>query len=317
MSDYPPPGSPNPPGSGDATPPPPPPPPGSGWGSPPPGPPPPPGGGGSSALPPPGSPGGPPGGFPPPGGPGGPGGFPPGPGGAGFPSGPQSYSVGNAFSYAFKKFQENLLPLILITLILLVAAAIIQFLGNIITAAATPDVVFDFDTGEYEGGGGGLFGISMILGFLFGALSFVANLVIQSGIIKASLALTRGQKVEIGTAFNGINWAQVVIASLIIGVLTFIGLILCILPGLAVIFFTSYTLYFVIDRNQDAMTAIKSSVAMVKDNLGVLALFFLASLAAYVVGACLCGVGLLAAIPIVVLAQAYTFRTLNDDPVTV
>ena len=242
--------------------------------------------------------------------------MPPGPGGPGFPSGPQSYSVGNAFSYAFKKFQENLLPLILITLVLLVAAGVIQFLGNIITAAATPDLVFNFETGEYEGGGGGLFGISMILGFLLGALSFAVNLIIQAGIIKASLALTRGQKVQIGSAFSGINWAQVVIAALIIGVATFVGLLLCILPGLVVIFFTSYTLYFVIDRNQDAMTAIKSSVGMVKDNIGVLVLFFLASLAAYIVGACLCGVGLLAAIPIVVIAQAYTFRTLTNDPVT-
>lgn len=224
--------------------------------------------------------------------------------------------MGNAFSYAFKKFQENLLPLILITLVLLVGAAIIQVIGNLVQSAAVDDLTFNFETGEYEGGGGGFFGIAMILSFLFGALSLVVNLVIQSGIIKASLALTRGQKVDIGSAFSGINWAQVILAALVIGVLTFIGLILCILPGLVVIFFTSYTLYFVIDRGQDAVTAIKSSVALVKDNFGVLILFFLASLAAYVVGAILCGVGLLAAIPIVVLAQAYTFRTLTNDPVT-
>lgn len=247
-----------------------------------------------------------------------PGGPPPGAGGPpGTPSSPGSYSVGNAFSYAFKKFQDNIVPLILITLILLVGVAIIQFIGNIITAAATPDVKFNFDTGEYEGGGGGFFGISMILSLLFSALSIAINLIVQAGIIKASLALTRGQKIDIGSAFNGINWAQVVVASLIIAVMTFVGLILCILPGIVVIFFTSYTLYFVIDRNQDAMTAIKSSFAMVKDNAGKLIVFFLASLAAYIVGACLCGVGLLAAIPIVIIAQAYTFRTLNNDSVTV
>jgi hypothetical protein len=236
--------------------------------------------------------------------------------GGGMGGAPQSYSVGNAFSYAFKKFQENLLPLILITLVLLVGAAIVQLIGNVVSAAVVPDLTYNFETGEYEGGGGGFFGIAMILSFLFGVLSFVINLVIQSGIIKASLALTRGQKVEIGTAFNGINWGQVIIAALIIGVATFVGLILCVLPGIVVIFFTSYTLYFVIDRNQDAMTAIKSSIAMVKDNVGTLILFFLASLAAYIVGACLCGVGLLAAIPVVVIAQAYTFRMLNNDPVT-
>jgi hypothetical protein len=253
----------------------------------------------------------PPGGMPP-------GGPPPGPGAApGTPSSPATYSVGNAFSYAFKKFQDNLVLLIVITLVILVAAAIIQVLGSFIQAAVVPDRTYNLETGKFEGGGGGFFGIAMILSFLFGALSFVINLVIQSGIIKAALALTRGQKVELGTAFNGINWAQVIIASLIIGVMTFIGLVLCILPGLAVIFFTSYTLYFVIDRNQDAVTAIKSSFAMVKDNAGRLIVFFLASLAAYIVGACLCGVGLLAAIPIVIIAQAYTFRTLTNDSVTV
>jgi uncharacterized membrane protein len=200
--------------------------------------------------------------------------------------------------------------------VLLVGAAIIQFIGNLVQAAAVPDLTFNFETGEYEGGGGGFFGIAMILGFLFGALSFVVNLVIQSGIIKASLGLTRGQKIDIGSAFSGINWGQVIIAALIIGALTLIGLILFIVPGILVVFFTSYTLYFVIDRNQDAVTAIKSSVVLVKDNIGVLVLFFLASLAAYIVGACLCGVGLLAAIPLVVIAQAYTFRTLTNDPVT-
>jgi uncharacterized membrane protein len=164
---------------------------------------------------------------------------------------------------------------------------------------------------------GGLFGLAMTLSLLFSALSIAINLIVQAGIIKASLALTRGQKVDVGSAFSGISWAQVIVAALLIAVLTFVGLLLCILPGLVVIFLTSYTLYFVIDRGQDAMTAIKSSVTMVRTNLGPLLLFFLASLAAYVVGACLCGVGLLAAIPIVVLAQAYTFRTLNGDPVTV
>ncbi len=198
----------------------------------------------------------------------------------------------------------------------LVGAAIVEVVGRQVSAAAVPDLRYNFETGQYEGGGGGLFGVATILSVLFSALSFVVNLVIQSGIIKASLALTRGRKVDVGTAFTGISWGQVVVAALIIGALTFVGLLLCVLPGLLVIFFTSYTLYFVIDRNQDAVSAIKSSVAMVKDHVGVLVLFFLASLAAYVVGACLCGVGLLAAIPIVVLAQAYMFRTLNNDPVT-
>ena len=37
--------------------------------------------------------------------------------------------------------------------------------------------------------------------------------------------------------------------------MTFVGLILCIIPGIVVIFLTSYTLYFVIDRNLSAVDA--------------------------------------------------------------
>jgi len=224
--------------------------------------------------------------------------------------------VPNAFNYAFSKFKEHWGPLVLLTLLIVVAVVAIQLVGQAIVSAATPDPTFNLETGKIEGSGG-FFGVATILGLAFNALSIVLNLVIQSGIIKASLGLTRGQRPDFGTAFNGINWGQVILTALIIGAMTFVGLILCILPGILVIFFTSYALYFVIDRNLGAWDGIKASFNMVKDNLGQLVLFFLASLLAYIVGACLCGVGLLAAIPIIIIAQAYTFRTLNGDPVTV
>ncbi|HET6563078.1 MAG TPA: hypothetical protein VFG72_14485 [Marmoricola sp.] len=285
-------GSTPPPGSGDPGRPPPPPPPGGsggGWGSAPPPPPPPPGSGGYGAPPP-----------PPPGAPGGYG-YPPGPGG---PAGPGGYSVGKAFSYAFDKFRANWAPLVLVTLVLLVGAGIVQGLQRLVTPAADDDL------------SGGFFGVALLLSAIFSALSWAVQLIVQSVIVKGSLDVTRGRRLDLGSATSGIDWGQVIIASLIIGAMTFVGILLCILPGIAVLFFTSYTLYFIIDRGEDAVTAIKSSFTMVKNNLGVLLLFFLASLAAWVVGLCACVVGLLVAIPVVVLAQAYTFRMLNGDPVT-
>jgi hypothetical protein len=321
----PPPEPPRPPGGSDTPPPPPP-------GAPPPPPPPstPPGGGGQGdssggwGSPPPGGPSDPngPSGWgtppppPPPGGPGGPGGYGAGgygggPGG-GYGGGPESYSVGNAFSYAFEKFKANWGPLVLITLLLLVASVVVNLLSQLIFGGVGQTTV-DPQTGQIEGGG--LFGVAMILSLLSSALVFAVQLVIQSGIIKGALSLSRNEPLTIGSAFSGINWGQVVLASIITGAMIFVGLILCIIPGIVVAFLTSYTLYFVIDRNMSAIDAIKASFTMVKDNVGQLLLFFLATIAAVIVGACLCGVGLLAAIPIVVLAQVYTFRTLNGDPV--
>ncbi len=219
------------------------------------------------------------------------------------PGGP--YSVSNAFSYAWNKFKDNWGPLVVITVLIVIAMGIIQFIGRQIVSSA-------FDATQ----GTSLFGGAAIVGFAFNAIGLIVQLIVQSGIIKGSLMLTRGQKIDVGQAFNGINWGQVILASIITGVMTFIGLILCILPGLAVLFFTSYTLYFVIDRDLSAVDAIKASFNMVKANVGTLLLFWLATVAAQIVGLCACLVGLLVAIPVVVIAQAYTFRTLNGDPVT-
>jgi uncharacterized membrane protein len=190
--------------------------------------------------------------------------------------------------------------------VLLVGAGIVQGIAQ----GVAPAQELDQDLGA------AFFGAAAIVNLLFSAISWVVNLIVQSVIIKGSLDLTRNRPLDLGSATSGINWGQVIIASLIIGAMTFVGLVLCILPGLVVLFFTSYTLYFVIDRGQDAVTALKSSFTMVSNNLGVLLLFFLASLAAWIAGICACVIGLLVAIPVVVLAQAYTFRTLNDDPVT-
>lgn len=309
-----PPEPPRPPGGSDTPPPPPP-------GAPPPPPSTPPGGGGPGdssggwGSPPPGGPGDPNGpsgwGTPPPPPPGGPGGYGGGPGG-GYGRGPESYSVGNAFTYAFEKFKANWGPLVLITLLLLVASIVVNLLSQLIFGGVGGATV-DPETGQIEGGG--LFGVAMILSLLSSALVFAVQLVIQSGIIKGALSLSRNEPLSIGSAFNGINWGQVVLASVITGAMIFVGLILFIIPGIVIAFLTSYTLYFVIDRNMSAIDAIKASFTMVKDNVGQLLLFFLATLAAVIVGACLLGIGLLAAIPIVVLAQVYTFRTLNGDPV--
>jgi uncharacterized membrane protein len=222
------------------------------------------------------------------------------------PGGPGGYSVGSAFSWAFSKFGRHWAPLVLVTLVLLVGSAIVQGIQRLVVSSSDPS----------DGLSAGFFGVAMIVSLLFSALSWAVQLIVQSVIVKGSLDVTRGRPLDIGSATSGINWGQVIIASLIIGVMTFIGLLLCILPGIAVIFFTFFTLFFVIDRGEDAVTAIKSSFTMAKNNAGVLLLFFLAQFAILLVGLCLFFVGLLVAIPVVVLAQAYTFRTLNGEQVT-
>ena len=83
----------------------------------------------------------------------------------------------------------------------------------------------------------------------------------------------------------------------------------------ALLWSAAFALYFVVDKQMPALEAIKASISFVNKNLGTLIGFFLASLLAYFVGALLCGIGLLAAIPVVIIVQAYTYRTLQGEAV--
>lgn len=203
------------------------------------------------------------------------------------------FSVGDAFGYGFNKFKANLGPILIVALVMFAVLATIQILQVLITGGEP----------------------ALVASAVFGILSFLVQLVIQSGIVKGALDLTHGRPVSLASMFEGIDWVQVAVASLIIAVATTIGIALCVLPGLAVMFLTAFTLYFIIDKKLPAVEAIKASVSFTMANVGTLIVFFLACVAAYVVGALLCGVGLLVAIPVVVIAQAYTYRTLHHEQV--
>ena len=100
-----------------------------------------------------------------------------------------------------------------------------------------------------------------------------------------------------------------------VGVGTAIGYFLCIIPGLIVMFFSQFYVWFIVDKQMGAWDAIKASFSLVNQHLGTLILFFLASVVAYLVGAILCGIGLLVAIPVIYIAQGYTYRRLQGESV--
>lgn len=246
---------------------------------------------------------------------------PPGMGGPGGPPPPAGgFSVGTAFNYGWTRFQGNVGPFVLTVLLIVVAGIVINFVANAVTdplvGSGTGGLVFNPDTGEFEGEASvGLLGAGFFASLAFSAVSFVVNLVIQAGLVNGALGVTRGQHAELGAMFGGIAYGQVVLAAVLISVATFVGLVLCVVPGLIVIFLTWFTYYFLIDQRLSAVEAIRASVGFVSQNLGSLIGLFLASLLAIIVGALLCLVGLLAAIPVVLLAQAFAYRTLRGEPV--
>jgi len=188
---------------------------------------------------------------------------------------------------------------------------IVTFVWSLITSAiflSTPEQ----DLERMLTGGSVGFGFASLLYFGFTAMvGFLGFVIIQAAVVRAALALTRGETIELQTLFRFDNLPQLLIGALIVAVLSGIGSMLCYFPGLIVTFFVQFYVHFLIDQNMTGVDAIKASFSFVNQNLGTLIGFFLASMVAYILGAMLCGIGLLVALPVVFIAQAYTYQRLR------
>lgn len=229
------------------------------------------------------------------------------------------YSIGASFNYGWTRFQANIGPIVLVALAIFVAVVVLQIISFSVSGGllglGADQMTVDPVTGEIEGGGGGFFTASFFVTILFYLLTMVVSLVIGLAIVHGALDITYGRQLSLKSMFTGNNVLQAAIASVVISIATWVGAMLCVIPGLVVSFFTFFTLFFIVDKQMPAMEAIMASVKFVNRNLGTMIGFFLASILAYIVGALLCGIGLLAAIPVIIIAQAYTYRSLQGEQV--
>jgi uncharacterized membrane protein len=100
-----------------------------------------------------------------------------------------------------------------------------------------------------------------------------------------------------------------------VAVAVMVGSFLCYVPGLIVLFFSPFFGFFVLDKQMGAFDSIKASFQLVNRNLGTMIGFFFASYLALLLGGLLCGVGLIVALPVVVIATGYMYRRLQGEPV--
>ncbi|GAA4848277.1 hypothetical protein GCM10023221_29150 [Luteimicrobium xylanilyticum] len=242
-----------------------------------------------------------------------PGAYPPPPGG--FPTAPPTaagaygaatpFQVGDAISFGFRRFGQNVGAWLLLALILLGI--------NLVWGLISGDYdrirdAFDSNTNT----------ASVSLGFggiVMSIIGFVISSFITAFLTKGGLDESAGKKPSVGEFFQIRNFGNVLLAAVIVGILTGVGLVLCILPGLAVALFSAFTYYFVIDRNLAAFDAIRASWNLVAKNfgsvLGLLVLLFLLNVA----GAIVCGLGLFVTIPVSYIAVGFAYRRLTGSQV--
>jgi len=205
--------------------------------------------------------------------------------------GSQPVSIGDAVSYGWGAYWKNVGPMIAIVLIIVAIEVVFSLIGS----------AFD----------------SVAAQIIFGLVGWLLGLFLGLGLFRISLEITQGRTPAIAEVFRTEGYGPYIVASILFGIGFYIGLILCIIPG--IIFAVVFGFYgFVAAEQGNAAVATDTLRRAAEITRGYRwQLFGLAIVLALInlVGALACGVGLLFTIGITLIAWAYTYRRLSGETV--
>ncbi len=222
-----------------------------------------------------------------------------------FPGG-GSFSAGDAIGYGWKKFRENAGPILLATLLLIVASIAVSLIAGAVTGAGFEKSGMTTNNGSIGFSAGGL--ISQIL-------TNVVGFIVAAGITRGALDITEGHPFNLATAFGKLNFVNVILTSLLVGIMTVVGFVLFVIPGVLVAFFTIFAIYFVVDKNTSPIESVRSSFNLIRANVGSTILLILLSIAILILGLIALCVGIFVAIPVVTIGWAYAYKSFLGEPI--
>ena len=118
-----------------------------------------------------------------------------------------------------------------------------------------------------------------------------------------------GRNAEFGDLFKGFNFfVPTLVASLLIGLFTFAGTLLCIIPGLVVAAMYKFTYLFIVDKRMDFWPAMQASHAIVKNDYFGFTMFLVLAFLVNLLGLLCCVVGLLVTIPLTFAAITVAYK---------
>lgn len=152
---------------------------------------------------------------------------------------------------------------------------------------------------------------SLLLGYVF-----------WGGLDWMFLKLVRGQKAELGDAFAGFSLAflPLLLFSLVGQLLTGLGFVLCILPGIyLLVAWHLFTSLLILDKRLDFWDAMEVSRKVVTHHWWSVFGFFLLCLLCLLGGVVVCCIGFFIALPVTTAATVYAYEDLfgtGSTPVT-
>ena len=159
--------------------------------------------------------------------------------------------------------------------------------------------------------------ISLVF-FLLSVVPFIqGSLVIGFHIL--TMKKLAGRNAELADVFKGFNFfVDGLVATLLIGLFTFIGFLCLIIPALVVAAMYKFTYLFIVDKRMDFWQAMKASHGVVRANYFGFTMFLILAFFVNVLGFCCLLVGLLVTVPVTFAAITVAYKeVVGFDPRTI
>lgn len=151
------------------------------------------------------------------------------------------------------------------------------------------------------------------VGFLFNIISIVISWLVTLGWIRIALNALDKKPLQLSLLWNSTNvFFRYVGANILVTLLTAVGFILLIIPGIIVALRYSLISYYIVDKNQGVTEAMRSSWEATRDSTWNLFLLYLVFGVIGIVACIPLFLGLLIALPVIFIAQAYVYRQLSS-----
>lgn len=216
---------------------------------------------------------------------------PPGAYQSGAPAQSQPFVATDAVAYGWNAFKNNVGPLVVISVVIFLVSAISSSLQSSARDQWFASTAFS----------------------LAGAL---VSMILTMGLIRAALMIVDGRTPSVSDVFRTDDLGVYIVAAILSWLITVVGIVLCILPGLIAAFLLSLFGYAIIDHYESgvrvpqstAVGALRTSYEIVSRNVGGYIVLLLLLFVVNLVGAALCLVGLLVSMPVSAVATAYAWR---------
>jgi uncharacterized membrane protein len=142
-------------------------------------------------------------------------------------------------------------------------------------------------------------------------LAFIA----QIGVQRAAIRSTQGIAPTFSEMFTTQYLGRYILFVIAFAFLFVIGLFLCILPGLVVLFLLQLGPYYILDKGLGVRDAIRASVRAVSKNVGPAIIMTLVNALVAILGGLFFGILTLVTLPFATLFTAHMYRQFNREPI--